>query len=90
MGRQTPWRVDYTAIMTTIEERKEKLIRLRAIRGTQCSIVTKNVTKANDIVEDETLTTGEQVQHLEVISRLMKRNSKLSETSIKKFCFFVA
>lgn len=54
-----------------IEGRKETLIRLRAIRGTQCSIVTINVTKVIDIVEDETLTTGEQVQLLEVISRLM-------------------
>lgn len=57
--------------MTMIEGRKETLIRLRAIRGTQCSIVTINVTKVIDIVEDETLTTGEQVQLLEVISRLM-------------------
>ena len=57
--------------MTMIEGRKETLIRLRAIRGTQCSIVTINVTKVIDIEEDETLTTGEQVQLLEVISRLM-------------------
>ena len=56
--------------MTMIEGRKETLIRLRAIRGTQRSIVTINMTKVIDIVEDETLTTGEQVQHLEVISRL--------------------
>lgn len=63
-------------IMMTIEERKEKFIPLRAIRGTQRSIVTKNVTKVSNIVEDETLTTSVQVQHLEVVSRLTE--TKLS------------
>ena len=63
-------------IIMTIEERKEKFIPLRAIRGTQRSIVTKNVTKVSNIVEDETLTTSVQVQHLEVVSRLTE--TKLS------------
>ena len=63
-------------IMMTIEERKEKFIPLQAIRGTQRSIVTKNVTKVSNIVEDETLTTSVQVQHLEVVSRLTE--TKLS------------
>ena len=43
-----------TTIMTS-EEKKERLSRLRAIRGAQRSIVTKNVSKVNDIVEDEAL-----------------------------------
>ena len=62
---------------------------MRAIRGTQRSLVTKNVTKLNDIVEDETLTTGEQVQHLEVISRLMETKLKALGDVDQKNSIFV-
>jgi len=62
--------------MTTAEEKKERLTRLRAIRGTHRSIVTKNATKVNDIVEDETLAASEQVKQLEVIHRLLETKLK--------------
>ena len=55
----------------TTEEKKERLVRLRAIRRAQRSVVTKNVSKVNDIIEDEAFTFTEQVQQLEVISRLL-------------------
>lgn len=77
-------------IMMTIEERKDKFIPLRAIRGTQRSIVTKNVTKVSNIVEDETLTTSVQVQHLEVVSRLTETKLSLLGETIKKFYLCVA
>ena len=56
------------------EEEKKRLTRLRAIRGAQRVIVTKNVSKVTDIVEDEafTFSSGEQVHQLEVISRLLE------------------
>ena len=69
-----------TTIMTT-EEKKERLTRLRAIREAQCSIVTKNASKVNDIVEDEafTFSSNEQVQQVEVISRLLEAKLKTLE-----------
>ena len=65
----------------TSEEKKERLTRLRAIRGTQCSIVTKNVSKVNDIVDDEafTFSSNEQVQQVEVIGRLLETKLKTLE-----------
>ena len=56
------------------EEAKEKLERLRSIRGAQRGIVTKNVNKANAIFGDEAAQayiSSEQLQQLEVISRLL-------------------
>lgn len=49
---------------------------MRAIRGTQRSIVTKNATKVNDLVEDETLVASEQVKQLEVLHRLLEMKLK--------------
>ena len=65
----------------TIEEKKERLTRLRAIRGAQLAIVTKNVSKVTYIVEHEafTFSSSEQVHQLEVISRLLEAKSKTLE-----------
>ena len=57
----------------TTEEKKERLTRLRAIRGAQRAIVTKNESKVTDIVEDNR---RQQVQQLEVISRLLETKLK--------------
>ena len=69
-----------TTIMKT-EEKKERLTRLRVIRGAQRAIVTKNVSKVTDIVEDEafTFSTSELVHQLEVISRLLEAKLKALE-----------
>ena len=69
-----------TTIMTS-EEKKERLTRLRVIRGAQRAIVTKNVSKVNDIVEDEafTFSSNEQVQQVEVIGRLLEAKLKTLE-----------
>ena len=64
------------------EEAKEKLERLRSIRGAQRGIVTKNVNKANAIFGDEAAQayiSSEQVQQLEVISRLLEAKLKTLE-----------
>ena len=64
------------------EEAKEKLERLRSIRGAQRGIVTKNVNKANAILGDEAAQayiSSEQVQQLEVISRLLEAKLKTLE-----------
>ena len=63
------------------EEKKERLTRLRVIRGAQRAIVTKNVSKVTDIVEDEafTFSTSELVHQLEVISRLLEAKLKALE-----------
>ena len=62
----------------TSEEKKERLTRLRAIRGAQRSIV---VSKVNDIVEDEAcpFSSNEQVQQVEVIGRLLEAKLKTLE-----------
>lgn len=54
---------------------------MRAIRGAQRSIVTKNVSKVNDIVGDEafTFSSNEQVQQVEVIGRLLEAKLKTLE-----------
>lgn len=64
----------------TSEEKKARLTRLQAIRGAQHSIVTKNLSKVNNIVEDEafTFSSNEQVQQVEVISRLLEAKLKNS------------
>lgn len=61
------------------EEEKERLTRLRAIRGAQRSIVTKHVSKVNKIIEAFLFSSSEQVQQLEVISRLMEAKLKTVE-----------
>ena len=64
------------------EEAKEKLERLRSIRGAQRGIVTKNVNKANAILGGEVAQayiSSEQVQQLEVISRLLEAKLKTLE-----------
>ena len=63
----------------TTEEKKERLARLRAIRGAQRSVVTKNVSKVKDIIEDEAFTFSDQVQELEVTSRLLEAKLKTLE-----------
>ena len=65
----------------TTEEKKERLTRLRAIRGAQRAIVTKNMSKVTDIVEDEafTFSSSEQVHKAEVISRLLEAKLKTIE-----------
>ena len=68
-------------MIMTSEEKKERLTRLRAIRGAQRSIVTKNVSKVNNIVEDEAFmfSSNEQVQQVEVIGRLLEAKLKTLE-----------
>lgn len=63
----------------TTEEKKERLTRLRAIRGAQRSTVTKNVGKVNDIIGDEEFVSSEQIQQLQVISRLLETKLKILE-----------
>ena len=54
---------------------------MRAIREAQRSIVTKNMSKVNNIVEDEafTFSSNEQVQQVEVVGCLLKAKLKTLE-----------
>ena len=59
---------------------KEKLERLRAIRGAHRGVVTKNVNKVKDILPEEyTYATSEQIQQLEIINGLLQAKLKALE-----------
>ena len=58
------------------EETKERLTRLRAIRGAQCATVTKNVGKVNEIIG---IVASEHISQLKVISCLLDAKLKTLE-----------
>ena len=71
----------------TSEEKKERLTRLRAIHGAPHSTVTKKVSKVNNIVDDEafTFSSNKQVQHVEVIGRLLEAKLNSQRTRPRSF-----
>lgn len=63
----------------TTEERKERFVRLRVIRGAQHATVTKNVGKVNDIIGTEEFISSEHISQLKVIGRLLETKLKTLE-----------